>query len=110
MITKKQYVERLRKMLDEPEPCVTCPGFENFGSYIKGEGVLMKDWVDPDGDDIDDEICEMCADFVGCKTCPCFELKAPEAIRRARLAIEMFDEGQECTFSPQTSTTATPTS
>ena len=100
MITKDQYVERLRKLLDEPEPCVTCPGFENLGSYIKGEGVLIKDWIDPDEDDIYDEICDMCRDFVGCRTsCPCFELKADEAIRRAKLAIDMFDKGQECTFS-----------
>ena len=81
MISQKQYVARLEKMLKVDEPCGTCP----TNSY--------KGWFD----------CDVCRDFIdidslnvwdGWDGCPCYLFKRPHtALKRAGKAIIAYKAG-----------------
>jgi len=96
MITRKQYVDRLAKMLDEPKPCSTCPGMMGFVHY-ETHFTLLKAWRDPDyPSGVDSKICDMCMDFIDLPRtprCPCFRLAFGEALRRASARVREWAKG-----------------
>lgn len=98
MITQKQYVDRLEKMLKVEKPCATCPARVKFGHWETAS--VVKGWEGKDKVNPSYEICAMCGDFVGVEDggnvpCPCMTLKGPdEAISRAHAAIKAYREGK----------------
>ena len=86
MITRKQYVARLEKILKMDKPCVWCPGDSGFGNFhVKCEN-----------------ICKLCYDFVNIEVdgperddCPCFSFARPStALKRAGKALMQWKAGR----------------
>lgn len=80
--TKKGYVEKLKEMLDEVEPCkcCRCPGHQEPYPHCA----------------------KLCTSFIDLppypevtgRRCPCYQLGKKEALARAHLAIEAWDAGE----------------
>ena len=97
MITQKQYVARLEKMLRVDEPCGTCPGYRGFGDPCVCDP--LRTWEGKWGL-VDRRICKMCFDFIGLNTypsgthCPCTSYKRKHtALKRAGKAIQRWKAG-----------------
>ena len=85
--TQKDYVELLREMLKQDEPCGCCPVSKDF-SISNG---LCENMIKTGAK----VLCGWCKDFVDCPEtglCPCGKLKE-EALIRAHAAIEQYDAG-----------------
>ena len=106
MITQKQYVDRLEKMITSvDEVCTTCPARLRFMPTKKyqfmpaGKHVILKTWRNSGGG-IRADICEMCRDFVDLSrwtyACPCFILinQKRDPRRTAHDAIERYKCGK----------------
>jgi hypothetical protein len=94
MITQKQYVDRLEKMLKLEKPCATCPGFSRFMDHER-EPKVLSDWGNDDGM-MFIEICRMCMDFVNLPEnprCPCWATYPKRAIRLAHKAVAAYRNG-----------------
>jgi len=93
MISQKQYVNRLEKMLKVDKPCGTCPMAKRFMNIEFMS--LPTDWAiigTHYGGSIDEDICYMCHDFIGVENeyhpCPCDYFKRRStALKRAHKAI-----------------------
>lgn len=108
MITRKEYVDRLKKHLMSAEPCQGCPGYRHFRCATSpGRAIPLNAWRSApvsawsDGD-INRDICkDMCTAFVGLPyrdgngaMCPCYQLGADEALETARVAIKAYRKGK----------------
>ena len=99
MISKKQYVNRLEKMLKVDQPCETCPGLKGFNSMELKLGYLPL-WQVNKVAYPDDYICQMCFDFIDLPVeefgscCPCKYFKRNRtALKRAHKAIIAYKNG-----------------
>ena len=119
MITRKQYVDRLEKMLNSVDDvCATCPARRRFmrtrqvGVTPITQTTLLKAWSTSFGR-MNYTICDMCRDFVDLNryihSCPCFLLinrkanprqTAHDAIKRYRNDTHKWNkEGKDATHN-----------
>ena len=83
-ISKRQYIEKLEKMLDKVlnegyHLGFVCPGKSNF---LLGEGDTG----------IDSRFCEWCHKLFGSNSCPCRNLGQEKALETAQKEIKKFKE------------------
>jgi hypothetical protein len=100
-ITKKNYPERLRKILNEPKPCIMCAASTQVGSIFRWQEYCETDHPVRD-------ICHaICRDFVQLKKprtttptpiptpgCPCMAIGKKRAITRAKKYLTLWDQGK----------------
>lgn len=98
--TTRIHVQRVKRVLEKPDPCNLCPASRR---YQPGHNAKEM-WFDSFGCEgtvfpVDNDPCIICRKFLGLGgrpwRCPCKQLGKEEAIRRAHLAVEKWEEKNE---------------
>jgi len=90
--TEKTHGERVKRMLEKKEPCLCCPARTGkmlfTGSKPLGIAGFKHPWYGTE--EIKEEICVICRDFIGMKvnSCPCHQYGKKIALKKTWLALE----------------------